>query len=164
MTDLNTYTGAVITEDQKYRYALWRKWKLGGRNIMFIGLNPSRANEYFNDPTITRLINFSKDWGFDGMYMANLFAWRDPDPSFLKQFGVLNFFEYVGSHTDEWLRVMSADSVRLVFCWGSWNNIEIRSKVVEHEFPGAMCFGKNADGSPKHPLYLKKTTKLIEYK
>lgn len=130
---------------------------------MFIGLNPSRANEHFNDPTITRLINFSKGWGYDGMYMANLFAWRDPNPGFLKQFGVLNFTNWVGDHTDEWLRIMALDSSRIVFCWGSWKNIEIRSKPVENEFAGYWCFGKNADGSPKHPLYLKATTQLIKY-
>ncbi len=130
---------------------------------MFIGLNPSRANEHFNDPTITRLINFSKGWGYDGMYMANLFAWRDPNPAFLKKFGALNFYEYVGQHTDEWLRIMALDSSRIVFCWGSWKNILIRSIPVEHEFAGSWCFGKNADGSPKHPLYLKATTELIKY-
>lgn len=161
MTDLNTHSGAVITDDHKFRYALWRKWKLYGNNIMFIGLNPSRANETYNDPTITRLINFSKDWGYDGMYMANLFAWRTPDPSFLKS-NMIEF--YTGEKTDEWLRLMAADSRRIVFCWGSWKNIETRSKVVEHEFPGSWCFGRNNNGAPKHPLYLKRSSQLIEYK
>lgn len=162
--DLNTHSGAVFSDDKFFRYALWRKWNLHapGKFITFIGLNPSRANETFNDPTITRLINFAKDWGYDGMYMANLFAWRDPDPSFLKQFGVLNHFEFVGYHTDEWIQMMINDSQQVVFCWGNFD-VKGRDKEVMKYIPDAMCFGTNANGSPKHPLYLKKTTKLIEY-
>lgn len=164
MTDIHTITGAVFDEEKRFRYALWRKWKVRGKNIMFIGLNPSRANEHFNDPTITRLISFAKDLGYDGMYMANLFAYRDPNPAFINHIGALNLYEFAGPLNDEWIRLMATDSVQIVFCWGSWKNIEIRSKPIEHEFPNAMCFGKNKNGAPKHPLYLKRTTKLEKFR
>ena len=42
--------------------------------ILFIGLNPSTADETKNDPTIRRCINFAKDWGYGGVMIANLFA------------------------------------------------------------------------------------------
>lgn len=161
MTDLNTYTGAVFSDDHKYRYALWRKWKLNSTNhIMFIGLNPSRANETFNDPTITRLINFSKDWGYDGMYMANLFAWRTPYTEYLKS---MDLTPYVGDNTDGWIQLMAADSSHVVICYGAFDVIKRDIAVIKLIDKPLFCFGKNANGSPKHPLYLKKTTKLIEY-
>lgn len=56
-------SNAEFNKDRTHRYALQRKWGKGERHILFIGLNPSRADETFNDPTITRCINFAKDWG-----------------------------------------------------------------------------------------------------
>jgi len=48
---------------------------------MFIGLNPSTADETSDDPTLTRCINYAKYWGFGGVCMANLFAFRATKPS-----------------------------------------------------------------------------------
>ena len=36
--------------------------------------NPSIADKKNNDPTITRLINYSKLWGFGGLYVGNIFC------------------------------------------------------------------------------------------
>lgn len=44
--------GAIFSDDRKYRFALFRMWDLKAPNVMFIGLNPSTANEHDNDPTI----------------------------------------------------------------------------------------------------------------
>ena len=48
-------------------------------------LNPSRADGSVNDPTITRCINFAKSWGYGRLEVVNLFAYRTPKPSLLKQ-------------------------------------------------------------------------------
>jgi hypothetical protein len=48
--------------------------------ICFIGLNPSTADAEVNDPTIRRCIGFAHDWGFGGLLMLNLFAFRATDP------------------------------------------------------------------------------------
>ena len=53
--------------------------------ILFIGLNPSTADETKNDPTIRRCINFAKDWGYGGVMIANLFAFRSTSPEIMKQ-------------------------------------------------------------------------------
>lgn len=160
--DLNTHSGAVFSDDKYFRYALWRKWNLREpkKFITFIGLNPSRANESFNDPTITRLIDFAKRWGYDGMYMANLFGWRSPVPDFLKSVGLDPF---VGGDTDWWVKKMCFDSETIVVCWGNFK-VACRDEYVLDYLTNPLCFGKNANGSPKHPLYLKRSTTLEPFK
>ncbi|MCU7816788.1 MAG: DUF1643 domain-containing protein [Candidatus Thiodiazotropha sp. (ex Rostrolucina anterorostrata)] len=76
--------GAVLSPDRDYRYSLWRIWQPDDPYALFIGLNPSTADEYENDPTIRRCIRFAKDWGFGGLYMANLFAIRATKPKIMK--------------------------------------------------------------------------------
>lgn len=44
---------ATISDDQIYRYKLSRTWDSTKPTILFIGLNPSIANETIDDPTIT---------------------------------------------------------------------------------------------------------------
>ena len=75
-------SGAIFSECKKYRYLLWRKWGKSphSKYVMFVGLNPSTADESIDDPTIRRCICFAKDWGYDGLFMANLFAYRATYP------------------------------------------------------------------------------------
>jgi hypothetical protein len=47
-------------ESRKYRYTLTRVWDETKDKVMFIGLNPSTADEIEDDPTIRRCINFTK--------------------------------------------------------------------------------------------------------
>ena len=50
----------IFSECRQYRYTLWREWDLLNSNYaMFIGLNPSTADEWKDDPTIRRCIDFS---------------------------------------------------------------------------------------------------------
>ena len=55
-------TNAIFSECRKYRYALCRIWDDSKPYAMFIGLNPSTADETEDDPTIRRCINYAKDW------------------------------------------------------------------------------------------------------
>lgn len=74
---------AELSKCRTYRYALWRTWDESKPFAMFVGLNPSTADELEDDPTIRRCINFSKLWGYGGLCMVNLFAYRATDPTAL---------------------------------------------------------------------------------
>ncbi len=93
-------TDANLSECRKYRYALWRTWDKSKPYAMFIGLNPSTADETENDPTINRCINYSKDWGFGGLCMVNLFAFRATDPS-----DMMASKDPIGSDNDDWIKI-----------------------------------------------------------
>jgi hypothetical protein len=47
--------GAVFTEERTHRLYLWRRWHEQRAWLMFIGLNPSTADERLDDPTVRRL-------------------------------------------------------------------------------------------------------------
>jgi len=65
-------SGAEFSECRKYRYALWRIWDKSKPLVMFIGLNPSTANENVDDPTIRSVCRMTKNNGYGGVYMMNL--------------------------------------------------------------------------------------------
>lgn len=148
--------GATFSEDKKYRYCLWRIWNKDKPFVMFIGLNPSTANENENDPTIRRIIRFAKDWGYGGVYMMNLFAIVSSDPKIL-----LTCENPVGIN-DEFLTCGICKNV--VFAWGNFKEAQERSKVVSKYFEHAFCLGVNKNGTPKHPLYISAKQQIIKFK
>lgn len=74
-------TRCIFSPCGRYRYTLWREWIGGEGFVQFIGLNPSTATDTEDDPTIRRCINYAKSWGYGGMCMTNLFAYRATLPS-----------------------------------------------------------------------------------
>lgn len=154
--------GAIFSPDRKYRFALWRRWDFRLPMAMFIGLNPSTANEKKTDPTITRLVGIpgkpglAPRNGFGGFYMMNLYPFVTPHPEELETSADKIFENDLHIYDAN----MHCDTV--VFCWGNFNTFGRDAEVMQM-FRGAMCFGKNKSGSPKHPLYLAGDTKLIDY-
>jgi len=76
----NEPSGAVFTDDRTHRLYLWRRWGKAGPWVMFIGLNPSTADERLNDPTVRRCIGFAQKWGYSGMFMCNAYTLVSTDP------------------------------------------------------------------------------------
>ena len=71
---------ANFSRCRRYRYALWRRWAPGDDYVLLVGLNPSTADHRRDDPTIRRCIGFARDWGYSGLCVANLFAFRATYP------------------------------------------------------------------------------------
>jgi len=148
---------AGLSTDLKHRYYLGRIWDKTTRAIVFVGLNPSTATHEVDDPTIRRCRNFAKQWGYGGFIMLNLFSFRATSPKDMKaQHGSAN-----GPLNDRTLKEYQGWDI--VFCWGTHGAFMNRGKEVADMFPNAKCLGKTAEGHPKHPLYLKSDTKLIDY-
>ncbi len=138
--------GAVFSEDRKYRYALWRIWDPTKPLVMFIGVNPSTANEVKTDATITRVRNFASDWGYGGFYMMNLFGIVSKYPEVL-----VTDPNPVGDNNG-WLEKIAARCSTVIFAWGAFKQAKERCKDVIAMFPDACCLKHNKDGSPMHPL------------
>jgi hypothetical protein len=165
-------SGAYFSPGREYRYKLWRRWDRGNlRMAMFIGLNPSTANEDSDDPTIRRAISFAKRWGCGGVIMMNLFPFVTAYPVELRKQETENSRESVNAGALNMELLMKngcgyestppADPI--VFAWGAFPEAKERGALVARMFPWAFCLGKNSDGSPKHPLYLSGESRLIRF-
>ena len=115
---------------------------------MFIGLNPSIADETTDDPTLIRCMNFAKAWGYGGVCMANLFAYRATDPADMK--AAIN---PIGSQNNKWLKVLAKDAGLIIGAWGNDGAFMGRSAQVKKRVPAMHCLKMNQSAAPAHPLY-----------
>jgi hypothetical protein len=141
-------TDVVFSACREYRYALWRVWDDSKPYVMFIGLNPSTADETQDDPTIRRCIGYSKGWGFGGLCMVNLFAFRATEPA-----NMMSANSPIGSKNDVWIQQFANDAGLIVAAWGNDGTFMGRSKLVLDMIPDLMCLKINKTGEPAHPLY-----------
>lgn len=152
---------AYISPDQRFRYWLSRSWQERDeptKYVCWIGLNPSTADGTQDDPTIRRLIEFTKSWGLNGFVIVNLFALRSPKPSAL-----LRSPDPVGPENDSWILEYALGAALLVACWGTKGGYRGRdTEVLQllHTVGPVSCLGRNGGGSPRHPLYLPGSTRL----
>lgn len=153
---------AQFSPDRVYRYALWRTWDASnGSRVMFIGLNPSTADETQDDPTIRRCVGFAKRLGAGQMIMANLFAFRATDPFTMLK---LVHTDPVGPDNDAWLARLAEHAGIIVAAWGAHGGHRHRDEQVIGMFSDRLfALGVTKDGHPRHPLYLRADAELVRY-
>lgn len=155
----------------EYRYTLSRRVPsdlfvndplLGLRargSLCWVMLNPSTADELADDPTIRKVKGFTKRWGYREARVVNLFANRATKPALLWARLAMNM-EVVGSMNDDAIATEAARADAIVCAWGRLplQAIKRRDEVLEKlwatEHQRLFCVGRNADGSPAHPLFV----------
>jgi len=143
----DTTRNAIISADGKYRYQLSRIWDEEKPNILFIMLNPSTADADVDDQTIRRVMNFSKSWGYGGVFVGNLYAFRSTDPKALRHTD-----NPVGEDNIEHIKELIGVTERVVYAWGNnKKEPEWLSSLVDTPY----CIDISKKGVPRHPLYLK---------
>ena len=148
-------SGAVIDSTGDYRYLLWREWDSASQAVAFIMLNPSRADAEINDPTIARCLNFALAWGYGRLAVVNLFAYRTPHPSLLKQAA-----QPIGKDNDKYIWETISTSDRIILAWGNhgtWQKRDLYVLQLLKNFTHLYCLGITRKGCPRHPLYLPST-------
>jgi hypothetical protein len=151
-------SSAVLSECGTYRYSLTREWE-GGTDlrILWVMLNPSTADAKEDDPTIRKIVKFSKAWGFGSLEVVNLFALRATDPNELT--GVT---DPVGPENDWHISEALGRKDGLVAAWGA--SYPIRLSLRPHRVgkmlraDGAKVLGLTRAGDPRHPLYMRDDT------
>lgn len=147
------YPPAVISKCGRYRYELRRVWDPTGPLLEFVMLNPSTADATIDDPTVRRCIDFAKTWGYGGIVVRNLYALRATNPQVLLNYSGDSY----GPRNDEFIGQVAAHCT--IAAWGAHAatrspNAVATINVLQMCRPRLFCLGTNANGSPKHPLYV----------
>ncbi len=144
-----------------YRWWLERGWAPQRPRLIFIGLNPSRADRQRDDPTLRRLQGFARAWGYGALEVLNLFARISPSPAALRRGA-----DPVGGETEDWIRMRLAahPGAALWLGWGNhggWGDRDLAVLALLQDWWAAegsrrpcFCLGVTASGRPRHPLYL----------
>ncbi|AII50194.1 hypothetical protein KR52_13790 [Synechococcus sp. KORDI-52] len=158
---------ASFSSDGCYRWFLRRRLATDGGCLIYIGLNPSRADGQRDDPTLRRLIGFTRQWGYQELVVLNLFARMSPSPAALLRvkdpIGVLN-----NVILNRWLHQWSRTSGLDLWCgWGvngaRWDRDQVVLEAILRllperrrsvpDSPHPLMLGRTASGQPRHPLY-----------
>ena len=146
-----------------------RRWDPARPTLLFIGLNPSRADGERDDPTLRRLQAFARAWGYGGLEVLNLFARISASPAVLRRSD-----DPVGPENDRWLeqrlRSLQAEPAGGAI-WLGWGNggawrgrdQQVLAQLARASAAGSasglwaypwLALGLTASGQPRHPLYV----------
>lgn len=145
---------------RRFRYLLSREWTPGPQ-VLFVMLNPSTADAFKLDPTVTRCANLARREGFGGFVVCNLFALRATDPRVMRRDP-----EPVGGTANDNVIVAAAMTTKLVVvAWGTHGTHLGRDRQVLDLLTAAgvapyRLGPPTKDGHPRHPLYLPADVRL----
>lgn len=167
--DTTVERSAVISSCGTYRYSLLRRWGRGPA-LRWIMLNPSTADADVDDPTLRRVVRFSRDNGYAAAVVANLYALRATDPAQLGRHpdpcGPANLATLgllaKAARVDTYCLGRPAP---VVAAWGANAPRAWATCVLDHELFGAdlRCLGVTKAGFPRHPLYVRADQPLVRY-
>lgn len=159
--------GAVV--DGEYRYLLWRTIPHQGQSrLLWIMLNPSTADAAQDDPTVRKVLGFSRRWGYGQVRIVNLFGLRSTSPALLKTHP-----DPVGKRNDDFIAEAATLAHGIVYAWGGNADpqnslararaVAVRGLVSMYAISNApkWCLGFTKGNQPKHPLMLGYDTERV---
>lgn len=162
--------GAIISDDQRYRYTLTRwfyEFDFGAtgdvtnrrRHLPFLMHNGSTADALEDDHTILKCCGFAQRLGYGGIIVGNLYGARARDPKAL-----FDLADPIGPDNDLWLAHMFAtlpSGGQVIVAWGTLKgpgkDARIRAVVAMAESAGVTLKALRvspATNTPNHPLML----------
>lgn len=162
-------SGACFNTSRTCRYMLWRIWDQTLPVVTFAMLNPSRADESTLDNTLRRTHTFARMNGYGGMIVVNLIPFVSPSPRDAVNAECEAFGEDNGERNVQHIQNALKRSKTVVVGFGTWVSkspfkeaYQQLGKILSEQSP--VCLGHNADGSPKHPLYVAADTPLQQFR
>jgi hypothetical protein len=163
---------AIFSKDGLYRYALSRRVLDAveppfHRRLLWVMLNPSKANAFKNDHTVIKCNGFAQAWGFGHNRIVNLYALVSTDPKALN-----GHPDPIGPENDYYIDLMARWADEIVCAWGAslpgsggfahTRIAKVRSILSEVDKP-VRCLGLTSSGQPRHPLRLPYRTDRREF-
>ena len=143
--------------ETNHRYTLRRSWLGDGGLVNFIMLNPSTADDVFDDPTIRRCIGFAKRWGFSSLTVTNLCAYRATQPRDLYTLIVAGK-RSIAIGADNTVHIeREAMSAEMVVCaWGDNCDLILHRDLdviqMLRRDRDLYCIRQTKKGNPAHPV------------
>ena len=167
----------LFSECRSYRWILKRELLSGKKTVVFIGLNPSKANSSNNDKTLVRIINFCSRWNYKNIYIINLFGLISKSPIQLSKSNdprgknneliTLKSLEFwrEDSNCDLWLgwgdkgllNGRDREVLRLIKNFSNLKSNENNSSKR------VLSLGLSKKGNPRHPLYMPNQSFLRKF-
>lgn len=148
---------AVFSPCERFRYVLDWITDPGKPHLTALMLNPSTADHEQTDPTVDGMLKRAHHWGYGGLRVINLFAFRATDPA-----EMMRESDPVGPWNDraimDALRAAVDDGSPVICGWCRHGSHRGRAATVlamaSRTDALLMCLARNYDGSPRHPLYI----------
>jgi hypothetical protein len=143
---------AIFSPCRTWRYELRRTWQPARPAAMFVGLNPSTADELSDDNTVKRCMTYARRWGYGALIMTNLFGFRATDPRDMKAHP-----NPIGPENDAHLQFLATEAGIVIAAWGHHGTYRGRAReVLQAGLLGDFrVLALTANDQPGHPLYLK---------
>ena len=155
----------IFNEDRTHRLTLFRHWGDIDDYACGISMNPSGAAEDVGDRTVNGMCKRAREhWGVGAYYQLNVMSIRGTYSADLAKAGMVNVPE-----NDEWIRRIASKARLVVVSWGNPGHKGGRGPEVEKilrevcDPAKVVCFGKNKNGSPVHPLYQRMDAPLLPF-
>lgn len=126
------------------------------KRVVFVMLNPSTADAFKLDPTVSRCREFARRWGADMLEVVNLYALRSSNPRDLDKYIDKHGTKALCEDVDNDAAILGAcdDADIIVAAWGNnaWRGARgtivrsmLRRRNLQH-------LGLTKNGAPLHPL------------
>jgi hypothetical protein len=161
--DLFMRSGATIDGD--YRFKLWRNWDGRLPIAAWLMCNPSTADAMDNDPTIRRIIDFTRDHGCGGLIVVNVWPFRSPYPEDLwRRLARFGYPPEVRQRNLDAIIEAGSDAKLRFVAFGAEAparypaECRVAAEALEVPPGRVMCLATSKDSWPRHPLYLPNGT------
>ena len=166
-----------FSDCNSYRWSLDLKISSRKKEIIFIGLNPSKSNQTFLDNTTKKIIKICNKYNYGKIKMINLFGLVSTSPKLLQMhndpIGFLNN-KVIENNINYWSKSINCD---LWIGWGNKGSLFDRDihvyKIIKKYiyFKKKYCsrdakplmLKKTKYNNPIHPLYCRNNSKLLKY-
>lgn len=157
---------AVFSPCGLHRIWISRIWDEAKGLICWSGCNPSKAGATYDDPTVRRMMRFTRDLGYGGLYVVNAISRIATDP---EQLLGLTWDNLVAHDNFNELIYRARLSRIVIACWGAVDPqiagyFDQAVKLYRDNGIALHCLGTTKHGAPRHPLYLRADSPLTLWK
>ena len=137
----------AYSADMSKRYGYAHIWG-SGELVLWLMFNPGTGeSENRRRNTFERCKSWSKAWGYGGLLIGNLFATRTKSAKLLAASD-----QRADPLNEQAVRYLQAKAEETIVAWGG----KAKRLSFAGEIVNAKCLGVTADGSPRHPLYVRR--------